>query len=108
MAPALDKLFLFIAIIAMPNLYYRAEYNVPLMLFCMSVWHSIRHRPATMYLIVFSWVIDIYCIIMSIIDSQQEKSKPKIVLILQIAVFVLKVHLFLWVDCCGYNTCVNG
>lgn len=71
MAPALDKLFLFIAIIAMPNLYYRAEYNVPLMLFCMNVWHSIRHRPATMYLIVFSWVIDIYCIIMSIIDSQQ-------------------------------------
>lgn len=91
MAPPLDKIFLLIAIIAMPNLYYRGEYNVPLMLFCYGVWQSIRHRPATMYLLIFSWLIDIYCIIRSIIDSQQPQPKPKIVLILQIVVFVLKV-----------------
>ena len=91
MAPPIDKLFLLIAIIAMPNLYYRAEYNVPLMLFCFGVWHSVAHRGAIVYLNIFSWLIDIYCIFRTIAAHQNDTNKPRILLIVQIIVFVLKV-----------------
>ena len=93
MAPAIDKLFPIVAIVAMPNLYYVAQYNVPLMLFCFGVWYSVRHRPVTMYLLLFSWIIDIYCILRTITANQQGANTPKIVLIIQIAVFVLKVNI---------------
>ena len=93
MALPIDKLFLVIAIIAMPNLYYRAQYNVPLMLFCFGVWHSVRHRAATVYLNIFSWVIDIYYILRTLAANQEETTQPRIVIILQIAVFVLKVQI---------------
>lgn len=98
MAPPIGKLFLLIAIIAMPNLYYRAEYNVPLMLFCFGVWQSLQHRPVMVYLIIFSWLVDIYCILRSLAASQEDTTKPKIVVILQITVFVLKVPIWKTLD----------
>lgn len=91
MAPPLDKMFLIIALVAMPNLYYRAEYNVPLMLFCFGVWSSLKHRAIIIYLLLFSWLIDAYCLLRTAIKSDENKTEPPIVLILQITVFGLKV-----------------
>lgn len=83
MAPPLDKMFLLIAIIAMPNLYYRGEYNIPIMLFCFGVWPYIKFRATTVYLILFSWLIDAYCIFKTIGQiNKNESTQPSIVLIL--------------------------
>lgn len=57
MAVPLDKFFLVICIIALPNLYHRAEYNVPLMLFCYGLW-TLPYRSLIIYLFIISWFID--------------------------------------------------
>lgn len=46
-----------------------------------------------MYLNIFSWLIDIYCILRTLAANQEETTQPRIVIILQIVVFVLKVQI---------------
>lgn len=62
MGVPVDKLFLVIGLIALPNLYYISEYNVPLMLFFMVIWEFPYH-PTIVYLLVFSWLVDIFRIV---------------------------------------------
>lgn len=69
MALVWDKVFLLIALLALPNLYYHAEYNVPLMLFAYLLWDKVIYKPTIIYLVVFSWVIDLVSIVMGF--SQQ-------------------------------------
>lgn len=59
MAPPIDKLFLIVAIVALPNMYHRAEYNVPLMIFCFVMWDKPAYHSIIAYLLVFSWMIDV-------------------------------------------------
>lgn len=61
-----DKLFLFMSIVALPNLYYQAEYNVPLMFFFFVVWESPAYRAAVTYLLVLSWLVDLYTLLVAI------------------------------------------
>lgn len=53
----LDKFFLLIGLIAVPNLYFIAEYNVSLMIFCFFLW-NMPYKSITLYLLIISWVID--------------------------------------------------
>ena len=47
-----------IAFVSLPNLFYRGEYNVPLLLFSAVSWNT---RVSTCaYLLVISWGIDLY------------------------------------------------
>ena len=47
-----------IAFISLPNLFYRAEYNVPLLLFSAVSW-NIRVSTCA-YLLIISWGVDLY------------------------------------------------
>ena len=91
MIAALDKIFIFIAIVALPNLYFEAEYNVPLMLFCYAIWAP-AYRPLIMYLLLFSWFIDGFRLFydMSHKDSDEYRKKG-LVIIIMVCLFILKV-----------------
>lgn len=91
MSPPLDKLFLLIAIIALPNLFYRAEYNVPIFIFCFALWHSRTHKSTILYILILSWFIDIFCILKTIAIVTESDSIPTLVLIIQVIVFFFKV-----------------
>lgn len=94
--PPLDKLFLLIAIIALPNLFYRAEYNVPVFIFCFALWHSTTHKSTILYILILSWLIDIFSILKTISIVTESDSLPTLVLIIQVIVFFLKVTTSLW------------
>lgn len=58
---SVEASLLIIAFISLPNLFFRAEFNVPLLLFAAACW---RVRVSTCsYLIAISWCIDIYRIL---------------------------------------------
>lgn len=57
MAPPLQHMFLVLAVLALPNLYYNPEYNVPLMLFSFIMWTS-TYKPMILYLLLISWFVD--------------------------------------------------
>ena len=81
----IDKIFLALAIISLPNLYHKAEYNVPLMLFCFAMW-ALPYRSLIIYLLVFSWFVDgarLVGTILSHSQNDEEKSdEPGIVLVI--------------------------
>lgn len=58
---SVEAALLVIAFISLPNLFHRAEFNVPLLLFAAVSW---RNRMSTCaYLIIISWGIDLYRIV---------------------------------------------
>lgn len=83
--------FIVIAFISLPNLFYRAEFNVPLLLFAAVCW---RNRVSTCaYLIVISWAIDFYRLITLVAydDAHLDPQRKPLLLISTIAAFTLKV-----------------
>jgi len=53
-----EAAFLIIIVVSLPNLIYRAEFNVPLLLFAAATWRNYTSTSA--YLLVFSWALDLY------------------------------------------------
>lgn len=88
---SVEAALLVIAFISMPNLFHRAEFNVPLLLFAAVSW---RNRMSTCaYLIVISWGIDLYRIVTLVgyEDEHLAAQRKPILLVSTIACFVLKV-----------------
>lgn len=89
---SLDKFFLIVGMIALPNLYYIPEYNVPLMFFIVLMWDA-PYRSTIFYLLIISWFIDVFRIMKMLLPEQEYYSDayPKLVPILALIIFVLKV-----------------
>lgn len=88
---SVEAALLVIAFISLPNLFHRAELNVPLLLFAAASW---RTRVSTCaYLIVVSWGIDLYRIVTLVgyEDAHLDPQRKPILLASTITVFVLKV-----------------
>lgn len=88
---SVEAALLAIAFISLPNLFYRAEFNVPLLLFAAASW---RTRVSTCaYLIIISWGVDLYRIVTLVAyeDTHLDPQRKPILLISTIAAFVLKV-----------------
>lgn len=93
---SIDKIFLVLGIMAFPNLFFRGQYNVPLMLFCFICWND-QFKHFIMYLLIFSWMIDAYLLFEYITKKQdelayEEGQKSQVVLVISIIIFTIKVH----------------
>jgi hypothetical protein len=88
---SVEVAFLAIAFISLPNLFYRAEFNVPLMLFAATCWSTRISTCA--YLIVISWAIDLYRILTLVAydDQHLDPQRKPLLLISTFAAFALKV-----------------
>lgn len=89
---SVEAALLAIAFISLPNLFYRAEFNVPILLFAAACW---RNRVSTCaYLIVVSWGVDLYRVLtlLAYDDPHLDPQRKPLLLISTVAAFVLKVH----------------
>ena len=88
---SVELAFIAIAFISLPNLFYRAEFNVPLLLFAAASWQTRISTSA--YLLVLSWAIDLYRIItlLAYDDRHLDPQRKPLLLISTISVFILKV-----------------
>jgi hypothetical protein len=86
-----ETAFLIIVVVSLPNLVYRAEFNVPLLLFAATAWKNYTSTSA--YLLVFSWALDLYRVItLLVLDDPHLASQQKPILIVStIITFILKV-----------------
>lgn len=50
---SVEIIFLLILLVSLPNLFYRAEFNVPLLLFTAISWT--HHKSTSVYLLLISW-----------------------------------------------------
>lgn len=92
---SVEGALLAIAFISLPNLFYRAEFNVPLLLFAAVCWGN---RVSTCaYLILLSWGVDIYRVLTLVAydDPHLDPQRKPLLLASTIVAFVLKVHYFL-------------
>jgi hypothetical protein len=90
---SVEAALLAIAFVSLPNLFYRAEFNVPLLLFAAACW---RTRLSTCaYLIVFSWGVDLYRVLTLLVydDPHLDEQRKPLLLISTLAAFLLKVPL---------------
>lgn len=84
-------MLLVLAAISLPNLFYRAEFNIPILIFAAAVWN---HRISTAaHLIVLSFIVELYRLINLAItnDKDLEPQKKTLFMTLTIIAFVLKV-----------------
>lgn len=87
--------FVAIAFISLPNLFYRAEFNVPLLLFAAVCWKN--YTSSTAYLLILSWAIELYRLLTLLVydDPHLEPQRKPLLLASTIAAFLLKVRLAL-------------
>ena len=82
MIPPIDKLLILLGVVALPNMYHKAEYNVPLMLFCFVVW-NLPYRSIIIYLLIVSWVVDGVRVLKGLAGDPESVNKdPTMVLII--------------------------
>lgn len=88
--------FIAIAFISLPNLFYRAEFNVPLLLFAAVCWQN--YTSSTAYLLIISWVLELYRLLTLLVydDRHLDEQRKPLLLISTITAFVMKVRLGLW------------
>ena len=86
-----EIVFLAIAFISLPNLFYRAEFNVPLLLFAAVCWQ--KHIASSAYLLVISWAIELYRVVtlLAYDDPHLDPQRKPLLLISTLLAFVLKV-----------------
>lgn len=87
-----EILLIVLALISVPNLFYRAEFNIPILLFAAAVW---RTRLATAaHLLMLSWPVELYRLIYlaGTDDVDLQPQKKAVLLVLTIVGFVGKVR----------------
>mgnify|MGYP000983092343 FL=1 len=90
---SVETILVLVAAVSLPNLFYRAEFNVPILLFAAVVWQK---RPETSaHLIVLSWGVELYRLAHLLItdDVDLEPQKKPFLLVITILAFVLKVFI---------------
>ena len=87
-----EILLIVLALISVPNLFYRAEFNIPILLFAAVIWRSRLGTAA--HLIVLSWPVELYRLIYLAIteDKDLEPQKKVVLMVLTILAFVGKVN----------------
>jgi hypothetical protein len=90
-----DKMFLILGIISFPNLFFRGEYNVPLLIFFYACWEH-NYKSFIMYLLIVSWLFDFYLLFDYITKKEEERfyesgEKGEVVLVVSLIVLVCKV-----------------
>ena len=77
----IDKLFILLGVVSLPNLYHKADYNIPLMIFCFLTW-NLPYRSIITYLLIISWVVDLIRLLLTLSkDPDSDNKDPTLVLI---------------------------
>lgn len=81
-----------IALISLPNLFHRAEFDVPLLLFAAAIWQ--RAKSTCCYLVLFSILMSLYRVILLVptYDEELAEQRKPLFLVCTILAFVCKVH----------------
>ena len=92
--PSVEIMLVVLAALCLPNLFYRATFNIPILIFAAVIWTSQSTLAAQ--LLIISWVIELYQLLDILISSNQfvNPQKNPVLLTFTILVFVLKVKSF--------------
>ena len=90
-----------LALLCLPNLFYRATFNIPFLLFAVIMWS--RNKSLASQLIVVSLFVELYQLLDILITNNHfvNPQKNPVLLTFTILVFVLKVAVGLCLDCIG-------
>jgi hypothetical protein len=93
---SVEAALLAIAFVSLPNLFYRAEFNVPLLLFAAACWQ--KRVSTCAYLIVVSWCIDLYRILTLLVydDPHLDSQRQPLLIVSTLTAFLLKVPIHLY------------
>ena len=89
--PSIEILLLVLAALCLPNLFYRATFNIPILLYSAVVWS--KKNTLACQLLVISWFIELYQLldILATNNHYVNPQKNPVLLTLTVLVFVLKV-----------------
>jgi hypothetical protein len=90
---SVEVMLLGLALLCLPNLFYRATFNIPLLCFVALIWKT-RHTLASQLLVV-SWLIELYQLLDILVNNNLYilPQKLPVLLAFTVLVFVLKVPL---------------
>lgn len=93
MKVTVEMLLIIVAAFSLPNFFYRAEFNIPILIFAALLWQ--RRVSTAAHLIVLSWLVELYRLIYLAVTDDKDLSEQKkpFLLTLTILAFVLKVPL---------------
>ena len=91
--PSVELLLVILAALCLPNLFYRATFNIPILLFAAITWKT--NNSLASQIIIISWIIEFYQLLDILISNNKFVSPQKnpVLLSFTILVFVLKVFL---------------
>ena len=99
-----EVMLIVLALLCLPNLFYRATFNIPFLLFAVIMWP--RNKSLASQLIVVSLVIEFYQLLDILVTNNHfvNPQKNPVLLSFTILVFVLKVNLSILADSvCGLS-----
>lgn len=91
MKVSVEMLLVVVAAFSLPNLFYRAEFNIPVLIFAALLWQ--RRVSTAAHLIVLSWIVELYRLIYLAVtdDKDLNDQKKPFLMVMTILAFVLKV-----------------
>ena len=95
-----------LAALCLPNLFYRATFNIPLLIFIAIIWKS--NNSLASQLLIISWGIEFYQLLDILVQNNKfvNPQKNPVLLSFTILVFVLKVVVIVFRPCLS-STCLS-
>lgn len=91
MKVTVELMLVVVAAFSLPNLFHRAEFNIPLLVFAALLWQ--RRVSTAAYLIVISWAVEFFRLLFLAItdDTDYSSQKKPALMTFTILAFILKV-----------------
>ena len=88
---SVEIMLVLLAVVSLPNLFYRAEFNIPILLYAAAVWQ--KRVGTCAHLIALSWAVELYRLIYLVVTDEKdlEPQKQPFLMVSTILAFVLKV-----------------
>jgi hypothetical protein len=67
---SVEIILVLLAVVSLPNLFYRAEFNIPILLFAAAVWQ--KRVSTCAHLIVLSWAVELYRLINLLVTDDKD------------------------------------
>lgn len=94
---SIEVVFFFLAVVSLPNLFFRGEYNTAVFFFSCGCWTS-QYKTTVVYILLLSWLIDAYSLISYIADSKHGLNIPGREMVFWITFFLFVVKVFFRLD----------
>lgn len=67
---SVEIMLLLLAVVSLPNLFYRAEFNIPILLYAAAMWQ--KRVSTCAHLILLSWAVELYRLIYLLITNDKD------------------------------------